>query len=249
MSAATFVERNERDPRRELWCAVIMQAFSDAVREPSLDGTEELDRHQARDWLTKPNRDFSLACSLAGLDPIAVRERAVVAIEEADGIRPRRPKIETAKVPPKVVRTITLNGETHTINEWSALLGISGNTIASRLYAKQPPELVLSRTSLQRALDTYRSNGRPGRKLTHAGQTLTISEWARRLGLSTGTLHSRLRSNMPLEVALTAAKLPTGRMAPRRPRNQSELTDTPGVGPNFGEMPRDRRGSVAQDCA
>ena len=41
-------------------------------------------RDQARDWLTGDGRDFRRVCDLAGLDALAVRAAAVVAIREAD---------------------------------------------------------------------------------------------------------------------------------------------------------------------
>ncbi len=46
------------------------------------------------------------------------------------------------------------------------------------------------------------SAGRTRRFLTHGGRTLSISEWARELGMPTCTLHYRLKS-MPVHEALT----------------------------------------------
>lgn len=64
---------------RGLWCAVIHQAISEAKGEV-VAATSAVNRQriidEARDWLTRPNRGFNEVCHLAGLDPVAVRERA-----------------------------------------------------------------------------------------------------------------------------------------------------------------------------
>ena len=53
-------------------------------------------------------------------------------------------------------------------------------------------------TKQQNCANTRRTN-----RLTHCGQTLSISEWARKVGLSRNTLKSRLRYGWKLERALT----------------------------------------------
>lgn len=47
------------------------------------------------------------------------------------------------------------------------------------------------------------SNRRTNRKLTLAGETLTVSEWARRLGLNVSSLLERIQTGWPIEKALT----------------------------------------------
>lgn len=180
MSAATFIENSSEDKERSLWCAVIKQAFDDAIGA-AISTTTELEQRQARLWFTRPNRDFNEACYLAGLDPVAVRERAAQAIETAP-VAPSKPH-------------------------------------------------------------QHRSRRTGQRIITHDGVSLTVPEWSRRLGLDASALHSRLNDGWTIERAFNTP------VARRRFRSKSALTDTPGVGRNFGEMPRDRRGSVAQDCA
>ncbi len=60
-----------------LWQRVLLQAVEDAIH--GVRGSERTVMRarmirQARAWLTIPNRDFNEVCSLAGLDPEAVRE-------------------------------------------------------------------------------------------------------------------------------------------------------------------------------
>ena len=58
----------------QMWCAVIDQAIDDAKSKRT--STQALrEKQEAIDWLLIPNDDFTTACSLAGLDAVAVRER------------------------------------------------------------------------------------------------------------------------------------------------------------------------------
>jgi hypothetical protein len=54
---------------RNLWCAVIAQAFDDLANK------EEC--REAKRWLLHDKKDFVRVCSLAGLLPIAVRKAAL----------------------------------------------------------------------------------------------------------------------------------------------------------------------------
>ncbi len=48
------------------------------------------------------------------------------------------------------------------------------------------------------------NNTRRNRRLTHSGETLTLTEWAGRIGFSVSTLHARL-ARMSVEAALTVS--------------------------------------------
>lgn len=61
---------------RQLWCAVIAQAIEDATSTRT--SKEALrDKRDACDWLLGMSVNFVQACSLAGLDPEAVRDRVM----------------------------------------------------------------------------------------------------------------------------------------------------------------------------
>lgn len=62
----------------QLWAAVIVNAIEDARGTVTGVGnatSRHAEMRHARNWLTRPNRDFNTVCHLAGLDPVAVRER------------------------------------------------------------------------------------------------------------------------------------------------------------------------------
>ena len=75
-----------------LWRAVLAQALHDATTGPRrghgsarpFSAERARMRDRARDWLLGDGRDFPRVCDLAGLDALAVRAAAVVAIREAD---------------------------------------------------------------------------------------------------------------------------------------------------------------------
>lgn len=49
---------------------------------------------------------------------------------------------------------------------------------------------------------TQNNNIRKNHRITYNGQTLTISQWAKKLGIKRGTLDARLRRGWPIEKAL-----------------------------------------------
>ena len=79
-------EEGEPAHARRLWCAVILQAITDARIQIGPVDTKGrgLEKERAVRWLTLPNRDFAHVCSLAGLDPKAVRERVAGMLASED---------------------------------------------------------------------------------------------------------------------------------------------------------------------
>lgn len=65
-----------RHGETQLWCAVILNAIEEAQGFVA-GGPDPRISDSARSWLTQSNRDFNTVCHLAGLDPVAVRERAL----------------------------------------------------------------------------------------------------------------------------------------------------------------------------
>ena len=82
--------QTEYVPERALWCAVLLQAFEDACGVVGGSNRTRLERDQARSWLLSDTRDFFQVSSLAGLEPLAVREEAVK-LERAGWPERRRP--------------------------------------------------------------------------------------------------------------------------------------------------------------
>lgn len=89
-------------------------------------------------------------------------------------------------------KRLTLNGETHTIREWSEISGIRYSTLVSRLYRYG--------YTLEKAIS--RGVTRNPRTLTYRGKTQTIAEWTRELCLSSQTIYNRLHAGQPIEEVL-----------------------------------------------
>lgn len=64
-----------------MWAQVLMQAIHDATAAPKSGKRNVMtcfrEIELARNYLTIPNRDFNEVCHMAGLEPEAVRERAI----------------------------------------------------------------------------------------------------------------------------------------------------------------------------
>lgn len=68
-----------KNPERDLWAAVITQALTDATRHVNKKNKGGLrEQRHARAWLTGGSKDFSHVCALAGVDAVAVRDRALL---------------------------------------------------------------------------------------------------------------------------------------------------------------------------
>ena len=89
---------------------------------------------------------------------------------------------------------LTHNGETHTAQEWSEIIGVHKATLLARLRKGWPVEWVLSGTD-------YR--GRPPNVfLSFDEKTLSLQEWAKITGLSIRTLHRRRKNGWTTEQIL-----------------------------------------------
>ncbi|MCC6736520.1 MAG: hypothetical protein IT534_10405 [Bauldia sp.] len=113
-----------------LWRAVISQAISDASSKAN-DRQSQIARAAARRWFRFRGEDFLEACALAGLEPDKVRAFALEKIgEPASG---GSPSSLERKQRASRGRPITHNGETRSLDQWAAHLGINRNTLYARL--------------------------------------------------------------------------------------------------------------------
>lgn len=106
--------------------------------------------------------------------------------------------------PPKLV---TYKGETKTVDEWSALTGVTSAAINYRLSINVPEDMLFVNGRLKR--DTY-SDRDDTIKLTHGDRTMSIRQWSEYLGISIGTLRTRLRNGLSPKHIFSKDKLPTG---------------------------------------
>jgi DNA-directed RNA polymerase specialized sigma24 family protein len=107
-----------------------------------------------------------------------------------------RPQPKTRKSTP---RTITHNGQTHTLREWAALLGIHYSTLTSRLRAGWTIEEALGDKQRPRKCGIQSPNAR---LITYKGRVDTLRGWARRAGLNDQTLCGRLSDGWTIEEAI-----------------------------------------------
>ncbi len=131
--------------RENLWRAVLLNTIEEAVHGAVVGVGEAKERIKlitaAREYLAKPSRDFDPVCSLAGLEPDAVRERAVRLINEAPSPEAlattsrRTVKADAAKPGPKprIMKTFEYQGLNLTISEWAERTGVKASLIRSRL--------------------------------------------------------------------------------------------------------------------
>ena len=150
---------------------------------------------------------------------------------------------------------ITMDGITQPIVEWALDYGIYPAVITDRLAhgwaverAITTPMIVaqgqrLSLTHLPN-LAKYgctpdrprirRSHTKQGKRLTFDGRCLTVREWSAVVGVSSHTIHHRIRAGLPIDQVLGPA-LPGGRK--------------PGVVKNFDALKGTGGGSTAQDIS
>jgi AraC-like DNA-binding protein len=103
---------------------------------------------------------------------------------------------------------ITHNGVTLTLAAWAEQAGISLKCLSYRLKAGWSMEQALQPADRHRSWSPERREKDPAagsarRLLTFQGETCSVNEWARRTGLSSRTLRSRLRAGWSVEKTLT----------------------------------------------
>ncbi|QOZ26168.1 hypothetical protein [Bradyrhizobium sp. CCBAU 51753] len=115
---------------KALWLALIERMIMDAC---GISCTE-LEHQQALSWLFKPNRGFSEACALAGLEPSYVRVRArqhVDAAEQGVVLSAEQPvKPTRTKLPDRVC---TIRGRTMRLADWINKSPVSKPAVYSRI--------------------------------------------------------------------------------------------------------------------
>ncbi|MER9702669.1 hypothetical protein NKJ10_00205 [Mesorhizobium sp. M0204] len=184
---------------RELWVAVILQATQDGLKDK-----------RSRVWFQPANSDFVEVCSLAGLDPEAVAERATNAFRrydkaEADGI-----KFEIAMKSPAPVRKPAIryehDGKSLTLLEWSRLTGIKVSTIRDRLNSGRPFAEAIDPNFKRKSSRSFNSRGRKPKLHTINGVSKTITEWCTQFDISYHSIAQRLKRGMTLEHALAHSR-------------------------------------------
>jgi hypothetical protein len=98
---------------------------------------------------------------------------------------------------------LTFRGETKTVVAWAEILNISRYLIYSRLSRGWTVEDILTVPIIKGRTGISRGNHRANRNLTFKGETKSISEWAKTLGMQMKTLHRRVYTGWSVKRALT----------------------------------------------
>lgn len=92
-------------------------------------------------------------------------------------------------------RVVEYKGESHTIAEWSRLVGLTARCISWRIDEMHVP--------IEQALGFVPINFKRMRQpLTFKGETLSIPQWSKKLGIKRWTIYSRIRYGLPIEEVL-----------------------------------------------
>lgn len=143
---------------RALWAAVVQQALTDATVPSTAKGAAN-EQRKARDWFKRAGPDFRQVCTLAGLDPESVHDRALPLIEEADRLH----SIGVPK-PPIRAKTYAWDGKSLPLSEWSKLTGIRVEALRWRLASGWPLDRVLGEQRVLRDLPGGRSKSLANRQ-------------------------------------------------------------------------------------
>jgi len=101
-----------------------------------------------------------------------------------------------------ISRFVEAFGERKTLVEWSEEFGIAHATIAARLNNGWSPD-----DALLRPVKPYTDHGAKNETITFKGKSLTLLQWAKELGIKSGTLSARRCQGWSVEKMLTTPTL------------------------------------------
>jgi hypothetical protein len=104
-----------------------------------------------------------------------------------NGINPEK-ALEIRKIPQG--EQVEINGEIHTIYEWSRILNIKYDTVWKRIKKGIPPIEALTKSK------------RVSKKILFNGESHTVYEWAKLFGLKYNVLYMRLRRGVSFKEAI-----------------------------------------------
>lgn len=236
------------DGPENLWRAVLMNAIAEASGKIVSGGESPASRariiKEARDYVTIPNRDFDDVCVRTGLDPEAVREHVRKQLKQLKQLEPiDAPIVKANRRTPAVAHTI--GGRTMTTRQWAAHFGVSYNALNQQVFRLGSLEAAVARYDRVRKNANAPDRAQPTREhfdaklITFNGETLTVDQWAARIGMNPKTLDCRL-NRWPVDRALTEP------LHGHRSRHREHRT-RPGVVINLHPLLGTGVGSTAQE--
>lgn len=109
--------------------------------------------------------------------------------------RPKRKPIHE-KRPYYAKKSYDVNGESHTLTEWSRISGIAYNTLYMRMYR-------YGMTLAEAMGDPLKPIMHRALTITVNGESHTIKEWAEKIGVKRGCIYGRIKRGYTPEQAVT----------------------------------------------
>ena len=115
---------------------------------------------------------------------------------------------------PGINRMVTLEGRTQTLTQWAAEVGLSEAVVFNRVRLGWSEEKTLT-TAVDSTQSSSAGKGWADRRARHPGprlitvdgQTRSISEWAREIGVRPTVINARIKAGWPEAVAATTRAL------------------------------------------
>ncbi|MEO9630972.1 MAG: hypothetical protein ABJG14_11090 [Sulfitobacter sp.] len=124
-------------PEQNLWREVLLVTVQDALSGCTSSGAPKTARlkatQEARRYLTDANPDFEMVCTMADLDPVAVREAMIKRLLDAPSPEGLGATKRQAPREQHSGKLITFNGEALRASAWAKRIGVSTQTIHARL--------------------------------------------------------------------------------------------------------------------
>jgi hypothetical protein len=118
-------------------------------------------------------------------------------------------------------KLVTFGSKTQCLTAWAEELHLPLYTLSQRLNRGWSVEKAFTEPVNQ----TRASHAHQARYVVAHGESLSLSEWARRLGTTSGTIAGRLDLGWPAERAVTEPVRPMKPMKPRLPRRLVAVAD------------------------
>ena len=128
---------------RQLWCAVIAQAITDATTPLSERLLIRLEQVRAREWFIEADQHFQRACALAGYEPDRIRTATVKLIEAAKRRDPDMPQRPCQR---RLKKNMLYHheGQSLTIPQWGAATGLSTHLFYAGIRRGKSIEQILN---------------------------------------------------------------------------------------------------------
>ncbi len=100
-------------------------------------------------------------------------------------------------------KKITWKGQTLTIKEWAERIGLSYAGLLDRLAKGIPLDRALT---APKGTHFFPEARKPRIALTYRGETMSMTQWAKRIGMDLSTVFRRWQKGLPMEEVLSGTR-------------------------------------------